>query len=62
MGDLTGSSEGLTQAFSALDSAGGEMGDLLKGSIGEIVDQISKVTDLIDEVRPVLDTAQALLG
>jgi len=62
MEELTGSSEGLTQAFSALDNAGGEMGDQLKGSIGEIVDKISEVTDLIEEVRPVLETAKSLLG
>ncbi|MEL6502350.1 MAG: hypothetical protein AAFQ23_13300, partial [Cyanobacteria bacterium J06623_1] len=62
MAELTGSSEGLTQAFGTLSDAGGEMGDLLKGSIGEIVDKISEVTDLIEEVEPVLQTAKSLLG
>ena len=62
MEELTGSSEGLTSAFSTLSDAGGEMGDVLEGSIGEIVDKISEVTDLIEEIRPVLEMAKSLLG
>ena len=62
MEELTGSSEGLGQAFSTLDSAGGEMGELLEGSIGEITDKVSGVTDLIEDVKPVLDLVKSVLG
>ena len=62
MEELTGSAAGLTEAFSVLDSTGGEMTELLEGNVGEIVDQVSEVTDLIEQVEPVLKTAKALLG
>jgi hypothetical protein len=62
MSQLTDSAGGLTDALSVLDDAGGEAGELLDGSIGEIVDSVSGVTDLIEEVKPVLDMVQDILG
>jgi archaellum component FlaC len=62
MKELTGGSELVTEAFSALNTVGEEMEELLDGDIGKIIDQVSEVTDLVDEVKPVLDMAKSLLG
>ena len=48
--------------MSALDDAGSAAGELLDGDVGEIIDRVSQVTDLIEEVKPVLDMVQSVLG
>jgi len=60
--ELTGDSELVTEAFSALDTVGEDMKELLDGDIGEIINKVGEVTGLVDEVKPVLELAKSLLA
>lgn len=62
MGDLTESAGGLTDALGFLKDAGEESGELLDGGIGDIVDKVDEVTDLIEDIKPVLDAIQTVLA
>ena len=61
LGSLTQSASGLHEAIDGLSQVGESSKDLLDGEVGEILDKVSAVTDMIEEIKPVLDLVQRML-
>jgi hypothetical protein len=62
VGELSSSADKLTEATSTLREGGESASDLLDGKIGDIIDQIDEVVDITEEIKPVLDMVQSVLG
>jgi chromosome segregation ATPase len=61
LGSLTQSAGGLRDAIGGLSQVGESSKDLLDGEVGEILDKVSAVTDMIEDIKPVLDLVQKML-
>ncbi len=61
LGSLTQSAGGLHDAIGGLSQVGESSKDLLDGEVGEILDKVSAITDMIEEIKPVLDLVQKML-
>jgi ElaB/YqjD/DUF883 family membrane-anchored ribosome-binding protein len=59
VGDLA---SGLTDALGFLSDAGEESGGLLDGALGDVFGSASEITDLIEDIKPVLDLIESALG
>lgn len=53
VGELSSSADKLTEATSTLREGGESASDLLDGKIGDIIDQLDEVVDIIEEIKPV---------
>lgn len=56
-----GSVGGVISVVGEFVQAGEEMGDMFHGSLGDVLGSVEQVTNVIHEIRPVIDLAEALL-
>ena len=61
LGELTNSAGDLGKAISVVSEIGENSQELMDGKIGEIMDKVSEVTNLIEEIKPVLDLVKSML-
>jgi hypothetical protein len=52
----------LQQGFSFFQELTGTMTDLLDGGIGEVVDAVKEITDIVEAIEPVINIVRELLG
>jgi predicted nucleic acid-binding Zn-ribbon protein len=58
---LTQSAGELSQLIEGVGSAGEASQDLLQGEVGSMLDKLSEVTQLIEQIKPILDLVKEML-
>ena len=51
----------LKQALDILEELSGASGEGLLGKVGEVTDKIEEITKIVEQIRPILDAAEALM-
>ncbi|MGL4502424.1 MAG: hypothetical protein ACRCU2_25395, partial [Planktothrix sp.] len=59
-GELTGASTELTNAISFLEETSESATDIFDSKLGEVIDRVGEITQIIETIKPILDMVDML--